>query len=251
MALTLVRAEVAPGVQELTVRANEAHQACTRHLEGALTWALAAGEALCELRRLVPSENWRAWAARNLSITPQAAYSYQRLWSYREALPEGTASVNGALKKLKGLPAVASGSWRNCRTPGLMDQCLSLHAQGLGYKAISQRTGVPLTTIQGWVNPEVAVRRRAAARQRAADAAAAQRDEAADRLRRARNSQFAMVGGELAAAYRSLRNSSSLIQILEDRSVGPLRLGMAEAAAHLRKAEEVLARASRRPQARR
>ena len=110
---------------------------------------------------------------------------------------------------------------------------------------------MPLTTIQNWVHPEIADRRKAAARERAADQAAARRDGAADLARRARNTQFAVVGGEMAAAYRGLRNVSSLVQMQGNRSTGPLRLDLAEAASYLRKAEDALARASRRPQARR
>lgn len=227
---------------ELAHAANEAHEQCCRHLGTALRYALQAGEALCALRESVPAPDWRKWSSEHLEISPASISRYQRLWSYREMLPATVATVSGGLKAIEGMPALTNGKLPSSdgAPPGLIDRVCTLHEQGYGYKAISAMTGVAVSTARSWVDPAAAAK----SRRRSQDIALAKKEDkklaAADARRRARNADFNAAGGEIAAAYRSLRNATVLTELLRDRASAGPAVGLQKVLMCLNKAEELL-----------
>lgn len=102
-----------PSLGQLEQRLRGSHEMCISKVRQGMEHALRAGEVLLEIRsELMPKKEWYAWLERTPIVSRTQAYTYMRLFTYRDHLPEGFQGIRSGEVFLKGLPALGTDKGR-------------------------------------------------------------------------------------------------------------------------------------------
>lgn len=119
-----------------------------------LRHAIAAGEALIEAKRLVPSGEWIAWIVENAPAGKGywCCQSYMRLATLKDQVDPGL-SIGANLRLLTGVDGASPG--RPKVEEDVKAEALRLYGEGnLSHYEIARRVGVSRSTVRCWINPD-------------------------------------------------------------------------------------------------
>jgi hypothetical protein len=139
---------------KLVSRVETEHLACKLALNTALTHAVAAGEALLELRILIPRGEWGQWIDANLDLTRGTVATYCRLATYSDQLPLGVG-IKEAQRALIGRPWTRTAGMRERIPQDVLDEAVRLYTEdGLTRREAAELMGISETSIQKALDPE-------------------------------------------------------------------------------------------------
>lgn len=165
--------------------------------------AIRAGEALLEVRSLMPDQPaFEAWATENSKFRESTRRTYMRMGHYRSEIEAwiergGTGTFVEAMGALRGLPSLSSReSDEQVRT-----EARRLHEDGLSFDAIGALFGFSKDTVRSWVDKKAKASALAASRKAKLQRRKARRALAREEHRRAATN----AGGASGRFYTNLR----------------------------------------------
>jgi len=154
-----------PSLEDLEQRLRGEHEACVGKLKQGMEHALRAGEVLLEIRsELMARKEWVAWLGRTPILSRSQAYTYMRLFTYRDHLPDGFQGIASGEVFLKGLPAIGTDEGRARLPDPIKADAKRMRKEGLGYKEIAKRLEVSPSTVHNWFNGSKLAHQRRASR---------------------------------------------------------------------------------------
>lgn len=198
-------------LRELADEANREHDAACSSMSATLEHWLRAGDALLEARKQVKPGGWTDWLIDNFNAPPATAKYYVRMATYKDLLrAEGVTSLEQARHYIRGLPAIDRVS-RSVATPELVAEARRLRDADISFGQIAEILGVSATTVQKWLDPELARRQREAAKRWKVE----KRQQAEEVRRRRRDAAVRKVGGSVADSYSLLRKTAQALDRAE------------------------------------
>lgn len=164
--------------------------------------ALDLGDALWQVREMIPQGKWTHWCRDNLPFGAARASSFMRLASFRRAIE--SSEVTTAKDAHLLLDALDHRLTRPGRAseypPKVKKAALDMRAEGAAYRTIQKELGIPSGTLTGWLNPEGQRKRSQAQVKRKQDA---RRAKEALAIREREKAIYATKDNPLVAAYRT------------------------------------------------
>jgi transcriptional regulator with XRE-family HTH domain len=195
MALAEVRDPVS--LDEIVETVNREHQLAVQAGMSMVNHALAAGDALARAKAMIPNGEWEQWLRASFpEKTPKQLRLYMRLAKYRDRVEAANPpTLSAAQRLLAGEAIKPPDDEMKAEARRLRQQ------EDLSYAAIAARLGVTATTVNGWLNPRVAERRRKRLNQESRTARRAlHREQRANAARSA--------DGAIAETYALLRRTT-------------------------------------------
>lgn len=220
---------------------NEAIQSHLHYIGAqgsAFQYALQCGELLHELEKNIPS--FTNWMASNMPFSARTGFRYMRAAQYRSVLEErDVRSLESAMRTLSAL-GLRRPPARNY-SAAQWEQAARMRKDGKPYAAISEATGIKISTLQGRFTPgrSEQVKRSSKAQN---DRRAAARLNAAARLKLQREALEA-AGEGVVNAYDLLAMVSSLLEGLVVDGAPEVRGAVEPAANSVRSAMNRLVKA--------
>lgn len=217
-------------LDELARIIREEDAAANAAFNDALTHAVRAGEALQQVRSVLPRGDWLRWLEENTPVSTVTARLYVRLARYHATLPDDVRNIEQARAYLTGAPP--ANPHTHAPDPLIEADIKELRSAGYTYPKIAETVGMSVSTVRKYVNPdyrEQQIRYRVEARrkQRSAAKVFAEKEE-----RQRRDAAARKVGGDIAEAYSLVRKLTAAIDRAAATAVDPDHARALKAANH-------------------
>lgn len=222
---------------DLAATARQEHGLVLQAEASALLHAIAAGEALREIKAQVPRGKWEMWLFENLpDIALNSIAHYMRLAKHKDKIEKAQPrTITDALRVVAGEPDSRVDKDQ-------IEQAKRLYkAGGVTMQDVAEKMGGGVTKamVWNWMNPEKVEQRNARARARSM----AGRREL---TRKAREAAVKKKGGEIAEAYAHVRKALQALERAQKAEQKPeVRAAVRSAMDRLYKAEDEIGKAVR------